>query len=141
MSGFVISYVFVSISRRGFSFGSQITITPVSLGGEGGSGLLIDVKTLVTICKLQLTMPDTKSVKLLSWTDGDAGRRFGWKTVTVVEALKSSEKHFRCATCDGPVKLVRKKSEKAGGHPEHLKIGVGCATPLVSRTASTKKTA
>jgi hypothetical protein len=86
-------------------------------------------------------MPELKSVKLLSWTDGDAGRRFGWTTVTVVEALKSSEKHFRCATCDGPVKLVRKKSEEAGGHPEHLKIGVRCTTLSVSRKASAKKTA
>jgi len=86
-------------------------------------------------------MPETKSVKLLSWTDGDDGRQFGWTTVTVADALKSSEKHFRCATCDGPVKLVRKKSEESGGYPEHLKIGVGCATPLVPRKASTKKRA
>jgi hypothetical protein len=86
-------------------------------------------------------MSETKSVKLLSWTGGDDGRRFGWTTVTVAEALKSSEKHFRCATCDGPVKSVRKKSEEAGGHPEHLKIGVRCATLSVSRKASAKKTA
>jgi hypothetical protein len=86
-------------------------------------------------------MPETKSVKLLSWTDGDAGRRFGWTTVTVVEALRSSEKHFRCAACDEPVKLVRKKSEESGGYPEHLKIGVKCGTPLVRRKASIKKRA
>jgi hypothetical protein len=86
-------------------------------------------------------MPELKSVKLLSWTDGDDGRRFGWTTVTVAEALKSSEKYFRCATCDGPVKIVRKKSEEAGGHPEHLKIGVRCTTVSVSRKASAKKTA
>ena len=98
-------------------------------------------KTLVAPCKLQLTMPETKSVKLLSWTDGDDGRRFGWTTVTVAEALKSGEKHFRCATCDGPVKLVRKKSEEAGGYPEHLKVGAKCATLSVSRKASTKKMA
>lgn len=86
-------------------------------------------------------MPETKSVKLLSWTDGDAGRRFGWTTVTVVEALRSSEKHFRCAACDEPVRLVRKKSEESGGYPEHLKIGVKCGTPLVRRKASIKKRA
>ena len=86
-------------------------------------------------------MPELNSVKILSWTYGDDGRHFGWTTVTVAEALKSSEKHFRCAACDGPVKLVRKKSEEAGGHPEHLKIGVRCATLSVSRKASAKKTA
>lgn len=86
-------------------------------------------------------MPELMSVKLLSWTDGDDGRHFGWTTVTVAAALKSSEKYFRCATCDGPVKLVRNKSEEAGGHPEHLKIGVKCATLSVSRKASTKKRA
>jgi hypothetical protein len=86
-------------------------------------------------------MPEPKRVKILSWTDGDDGRRFGWTTVTVVEAIKSSEKYFRCAACDEPVKLVRKKSEESGGHPEHLKIGVGCATLSVSRKASAKKTA
>jgi hypothetical protein len=86
-------------------------------------------------------MPEAKSMKLLSWTDGDAGRRFGWTTVTVVEALRSSEKHFRCAACDEPVKLVRKKSEESGGYPEHLKIGVKCGTPLVRRKASIKKRA
>ena len=102
---------------------------------------LIAKKTLVTPCKLQLIMPETKSVKLLSWTDGDDGRRFGWTTVTVAEALKSGEKHFRCATCDGPVKLVRKKSEEAGGYPEHLKVGAKCATLSVSRKASTRKMA
>jgi hypothetical protein len=86
-------------------------------------------------------MPETKSVKLLHWTDGDAGRRFGWTTVTVVEALRSSEKHFRCSACDEPVKLVRKKSEESGGYPEHLKIGVKCGAPLVRRKASIKKKA
>jgi hypothetical protein len=86
-------------------------------------------------------MPELNRVKILSWTDGDDGRRFGWTSVTVAEALKSSEKYFRCAACDGPVKLVRKKSEEAGGHPEHLKIGVKCATLSVSRKASAKKTA
>jgi hypothetical protein len=86
-------------------------------------------------------MPELKRVKILSWTDGDDGRRFGWTTVTVAEAIKSSEKYFRCAACDEPVKLVRKKSEESGGHPEHLKIGVGCTTPSVSRKASAKKTA
>jgi hypothetical protein len=84
-------------------------------------------------------MPELKRVKILSWTDGDDGRRFGWTTVTVVEALKSSEKHFRCAACDGPVKIVRKKSEESGGYPEHLNTAIGCGTPLVSRKASTKK--
>jgi hypothetical protein len=84
-------------------------------------------------------MPELKRVKILSWTDGDDGRRFGWTTVTVAEAIKSSEKHFRCAACDGPVKIVRKKSEEAGGHPEHLKIGVRCGTSLVPRKAPTKK--
>jgi hypothetical protein len=86
-------------------------------------------------------MPELNRVKILSWTDGDDGRRFGWTSVTVAEALKSSEKYFRCAACDGPVKLVRKKSEEAGGHPEHLMIGVKCATLSVSRKASAKKTA
>ena len=109
-------------------------------GTEDQSPLIVK-KTLVVPCKLQLTMPETKSVKLLSWTDGDDGRRFGWTTVTVAEALKSGEKHFRCATCDGPVKLVRKKSEEAGGYPEHLKIGAKCATLSVSRKASTRKMA
>jgi hypothetical protein len=84
-------------------------------------------------------MPELNRVKILSWTDGDDGRRFGWTTVTVAEALKSSEKHFRCAACDEPVKIVRKKSEESGGHSEHLKIGVRCGTPLVPRKASTKK--
>ena len=84
-------------------------------------------------------MPELNRVKILSWTDGDVGRRFGWTTVTVAEALKSSEKHFRCAACDEPVKIVRKKSEESGGHSEHLKIGVRCGTPLVPRKASTKK--
>jgi hypothetical protein len=84
-------------------------------------------------------MPDLKRVKLLSWTDGGDGRRFGWTTVTVAEALKSSERQFRCAACDGPVKIVRKKSEESGGYPEHLNIGVKCGTPLVRRKASTKK--
>jgi hypothetical protein len=84
-------------------------------------------------------MTDLKRVKILSWTDGDDGRRFGWTTVTVAEALKSSEKYFRCAACDGPVKLVRRKSQESGGYPEHLKIGVRCATPLLPRKASTKK--
>ena len=98
-------------------------------------------KRLSTVCQLQLTMPETKSVKLLSWTDGDAGRRFGWTTVTVVEALRSNEKHFRCAACDEPVKLVRKKSEESGGYAEHLKIGVKCGAPPVRRKASIKKKA
>jgi type VI protein secretion system component VasA len=40
---------------------------------------------------------------------------------------------------DEPVKIVRKKSEKSGGHSEHLKIGVRCETPLLPRKASTKK--
>jgi hypothetical protein len=97
------------------------------------------LKPLVTSYQLQLTMPDLKRVKILSWTDGDAGRRFGWTTVTVAEALKSSEKHFRCAACDGPVKLVRKKSEESGGHPEHLELGVRCGTSLLPRKASNKK--
>ena len=95
----------------------------------------------MTACKLQLTMLETKNVKLLSWTVGDDGRQFGWTTVTVAEALKSSEKYFRCATCDGPVKIVRKKSDEAGGYPEHLKIGVRCGTLSVSRKPSAKKTA
>jgi hypothetical protein len=86
-------------------------------------------------------MPELNRVKILSWTDGADGRRFGWITVTVAEAIKSSEKYFRCAACDGPVKLVRRKSEEAGGHPEHLKIGVRCGTLSVSRKASAKKTA
>jgi hypothetical protein len=84
-------------------------------------------------------MVDLKRVKILSWTDGDDGRRFGWTSVTVPEALKSSEKHFRCATCDGPVRLIRKKSEESGGHSEHLMIGAKCGTPQVPRKASTKK--
>jgi hypothetical protein len=86
-------------------------------------------------------MPELKSVKILSWTDGDDGRRFGWTTVTVAEAIKSSEKYFRCAACDEPVKLIRKKSEESGGYLEHLKIGVKCGKPLVLRKASTKKRA
>lgn len=86
-------------------------------------------------------MPELKRVKILSWTDGDDGRRFGWTTVTVAEALKSREKYFRCAACDEPVKIVRKKSEESGGHPEHLKIGVKCETHSVHRKASAKKTA
>jgi hypothetical protein len=86
-------------------------------------------------------MPELKRVKILSWTEGDDGRRFGWTAVTVAEALKSSEKYFRCAACDEPVKIVRKKSDESGGYPEHLKIGVGCATPSVSRKALTKKRA
>ena len=84
-------------------------------------------------------MPELKRVKILSWTDGDEGRRFGWTTVTVAEALRSSEKHFRCAACDGPVKIVRKKSEESGGHPEHLKLGVRCGMSLLPPKASTKK--
>jgi hypothetical protein len=57
-------------------------------------------------------MTDLKRVKILSWTDGDDGRRFGWTTVTVAEALKSSEKYFRCAACDGPVKLVSEEKSR-----------------------------
>ena len=94
---------------------------------------------LATLRQLQLTMTDLKCVKILRWTDGDDGRRFGWTTVTVADALKSSEKHFRCAACDEPVKIVRNKSEESGGHSEHLKIGVRCGTPLVPRKPSTKK--
>ena len=86
-------------------------------------------------------MPELMRVKILRWTDGDDGRRFGWTTVTVAEALKSNEKYFRCAACDGPVKIVRKKSAESGGYPEHLTIGVRCETPLVPRKASAKKTA
>ena len=86
-------------------------------------------------------MPELKRVKILSWTDGDGGRRFGWTTVTVAEALKSREKYFRCAACDEPVKIVRKKSEESGGHPEHLKIGVKCQTHSAHRKTSTKKMA
>jgi hypothetical protein len=37
--------------------------------------------------------------------------------------------------------LVRKKSEESGDYPEHLKVGVKCATLSVSRKASTKKRA
>ena len=86
-------------------------------------------------------MPELTRVKILSWTDGGDGRRFGWTAVTVADALKSSEKHFRCTACDEPVKIVRKKSDESGGYPEHLNIGVKCGTPLVRRRASAKKTA
>jgi hypothetical protein len=104
-------------------------------------GSRIDLISLIIGYQLQLTMAEPKHVKILSWTDGDDGRRFGWTTVTVAEALKSNEKHFRCAACDGPVKIVRKKSEEAGGHPEHLKVGVKCEAPVAHRKASAKKTA
>jgi hypothetical protein len=84
-------------------------------------------------------MPDLKRVKILSWTDGDDGRRFRWTTVAVAEALKSSERHFRCAACDEPVKIVRKKIDESGGYPEHLKLGVRCGMSLLPPRASTKK--
>ena len=70
-----------------------------------------------------------KYVKILGWIHGPDGKRFGWKTVTMEEALESGDRHFRCAKCDYPVRIVNRK--KSPMRQAHLKRGPACGLALV----------